>query len=182
MDHRCEARPVVRDELRRDHEHGGRVRCARESGVQRVCQPTWEGRVDPEPRLRDISDDHLHLRARSHVTHSAPLIIRGERTRDRADEANPLDRRAARQPAFDQRVQPVLRVQGAGAVRSFRRALHDDDATGARPGAVCRVDCDGAQRAQQHPAAELEHALGQRVSGVGVRGPEGAGQEGTHTG
>ena len=171
VDHGCQPRSVVRDELRRDDEHRWRIRCARESGVERVGQPTRERRVDPKSRLRDIADDHLNLGPRRHVAHDVRLTVPGERARDRADEADALERRAAGQAALDQRVQPVLGVEGAGAGRSFRRALHDDDATGVHTRAIGGVHRGYAQRAQQHAAAELEHTLGQLVSVVGARGP-----------
>ena len=110
IDHRREPRSVVRDELRRDDEHGRRVGCARESSVECVGQPTRERRVDSEPRLRDIADDHLDLGPRRYVAHDVPLTVRRQRARDRADEANPFEWRSAGQAALDQREQPVLGV------------------------------------------------------------------------
>ena len=171
VNHGRQAWAVIWHQLGRDDEHGRRIGCARESRVQRVRQPSREGRVDPEPRFRDVADDHPNRRVRRDVAHDVALTVRGERARNRTDHARPLERRAAGQAALDQREQRVLFVQGAGARRSFRCALHDDDATGARPRPVCRVDRGHAQSAQQHPTAELENALGQLIAGVGGRGP-----------
>ena len=91
---------------------------------------------------------------------------------------------AAGKAALYQRVQPILGVERAGAGCTLRGARDDDDPTGVRPRAVCRVHRGRAQGAQQHAAAELEHALGQLVSGVGVSGggPQRAGQERKHIG